>query len=411
MTLAPDVIPTPCLERDVEHLGCTDLRREPVLDLAGRARAQLVHLRSESPPTLAVLARLVDWAAGSLPGHSDVVLSAAPEVLAELLDPPIGDGERWPSRRVLLRLEGPTLAALGPSPSDIVRELARRGARFAVDLDPNGRVDVDVLAAADALVVDLEAVDRGALPRLLRSARAAAPRARVVAVEVHRHLALRYARLLGATWAAGRFVTAPDDLGAERSVLPAASSFALLLELQDPALTVARLADLIGADPVLAYRVLSMVNGGVGGARERVESLHQAVVLLGIEQIRNLAVLVALAAGPRATPELVRLAATRARFATLVAPPTLPRGAAALAGLLSVLDALLGRSLAELVEELRLGPALAAALVDRSGPLGAVLDRVLAYEAGVAERSEELVVAAVAAVRWADTVGSAAFVG
>ncbi|MGA2842725.1 MAG: hypothetical protein ABSG18_21680 [Steroidobacteraceae bacterium] len=52
------------------------------------------------------------------------------------------------------------------------------------------------------------------------------------------------------------------------------------------------------------------------------------------------------------------------------------------AGLLSHLDVLLGVSTAEAVRSLPLSPAVSSALVAHSGPIGAVLHSVTAFEQG-----------------------------
>jgi EAL and modified HD-GYP domain-containing signal transduction protein len=84
------------------------------------------------------------------------------------------------------------------------------------------------------------------------------------------------------------------------------------------------------------------------------------------------------------------------------------------AGLFSLLDALTGREMAELVAELSFDDRLSSALVDHEGPEGAVLDATLAYERGafddaaVHARPEVLADAYTQALRWSDQVAAAA---
>jgi EAL and modified HD-GYP domain-containing signal transduction protein len=61
-----------------------------------------------------------------------------------------------------------------------------------------------------------------------------------------------------------------------------------------------------------------------------------------------------------------------------------------LTGLLSVLDAALDLPLAEAVAALPLAHEVEAALLERAGPLGRILQAVLAYEAGAWEAVPDL---------------------
>ncbi|HET6867890.1 MAG TPA: hypothetical protein VFH80_18395, partial [Solirubrobacteraceae bacterium] len=81
---------------------------------------------------------------------------------------------------------------------------------------------------------------------------------------------------------------------------------------------------------------------------------------------------------------LLNTAVHRARLCELLAhecPDTVPERAFS-AGLFSVLDALLGRPMRELIADLCLDDRLAAAITDHRGPEGRLLATVLAYERG-----------------------------
>jgi EAL and modified HD-GYP domain-containing signal transduction protein len=108
---------------------------------------------------------------------------------------------------------------------------------------------------------------------------------------------------------------------------------------------------------------------------------------------------------------LLNTAVHRARLCELLArecPDTVPERAFS-AGLFSVLDALLGRPIRELIAELCLDDRLASAITDHRGPEGRLLAAVVAYERGdfaaCAQRDVQLVNVANAywhAAAWAD---------
>ena len=108
------------------------------------------------------------------------------------------------------------------------------------------------------------------------------------------------------------------------------------------------------------------------------------------------------------------MALTRARMCELLAAgrPDVAPDEMFLIGLLSLADALLDTPLDKVLEELPLADSSTAALLDRSGPAGAVLDAVTNYEMGSFENESvqaygaELARAYVDALRWArDTIG------
>jgi EAL and modified HD-GYP domain-containing signal transduction protein len=86
-----------------------------------------------------------------------------------------------------------------------------------------------------------------------------------------------------------------------------------------------------------------------------------------------------------------------------------------LAGLLSVLDALVDAPLETVVGELPLAPEVTEALLRKSGDVGATLETVVSYEHGAFDRcsldgvaAHDLTAAFVAAIGWAGSLGQSA---
>jgi len=144
------------------------------------------------------------------------------------------------------------------------------------------------------------------------------------------------------------------------------------------------LTELIGRDPALCQKLLLMVNAAGKGLRQTVSSIRQAIVLLGEQEIRRwFSFLVLYHTREEKTPELLLTACVRARFLEALA---VLRGKAEigpalhLAGLLSLLDALLGKPMEECLGRLPLDPAILEAILRQRGPLRPWLDLVLAHE-------------------------------
>jgi c-di-GMP-related signal transduction protein len=152
-----------------------------------------------------------------------------------------------------------------------------------------------------------------------------------------------------------------------------------------------RVCELICTDPALAMRVLRASNSAAAGLPQRLSSVPQAVVLLGIARIRQWAALMIATEVTGASEDQLAQALVRGRFCHRLAPAfaAVPE-TAFLLGLLTGVADLLGMPRSELAEQMPLAPDVAAALSgDDDGPLVQVLRAVQAYEAGDLEALSE----------------------
>lgn len=158
----------------------------------------------------------------------------------------------------------------------------------------------------------------------------------------------------------------------------------LLQALNAPDVSVSDLEQLIKRDASLCYRVLRTVNSAAFAKRTTIESIRQALVLLGRDTIRRWASLWALSSlAGGAQSELVTMSTVRGRCCELLAGTDRADAAAQsfLVGMCSLLDAILECPLDAALAELPLAPATRAALLGEDNQYRRVLDAVIAYEA------------------------------
>lgn len=142
-----------------------------------------------------------------------------------------------------------------------------------------------------------------------------------------------------------------------------------------------------GADVALSYKLLRIVNSASRGGRG-IESIRHAVRLTGRTELSKwLALLLvsSMAARGATNRELLHLAVQRARMCELIASSIgrdRDTSALFLVGLFSLLDAISGMPMTELLASIELAPALRDALVGRTGPYAAPLTLTEAYEQG-----------------------------
>lgn len=185
----------------------------------------------------------------------------------------------------------------------------------------------------------------------------------------------------------GYFFARPEIV-ARKDIAPAKLAYVQLLgELNKSDLDFPSVELIIKRDPALALKLLRFLNSAAFGWRSRVETLRQALVLLGERPFRRWASLIAISVLADDHPmPLLMSCMVRARFAEmLVSMAGMQERSldAFFAGMFSGLDALVGRPLAELLVDLRLAPDLREALLGQgTGRLAACVRIVLAYETG-----------------------------
>jgi EAL and modified HD-GYP domain-containing signal transduction protein len=158
----------------------------------------------------------------------------------------------------------------------------------------------------------------------------------------------------------------------------------LIARLHDEDVDFDDLQEIIGRDIALSYNLLRFINSAFFALPRRVESIRDALVLLGAINVRKWATLMALAESHDKPRELVVTGLVRARMCELLAGVYHHRDVegAFTTGLFSVVDALTDRSMVELLSTLPLSREIIEALLKYEGIKGRILRAAVAYERG-----------------------------
>ncbi len=187
----------------------------------------------------------------------------------------------------------------------------------------------------------------------------------------------------------------------------------------------AEIEALVKRDASLAYKLLKLVNSVAFMPGRHIESFSQALVLLGRRQLQRWLMLLLFARPPgsETVSPLLPRAALRANLLEGIARR---KGFARddwdhafMIGMFSLLDTLFGQPLAEIIAPLHLSAEVNRALLEGSGPLGALLKAVRCGEAGptpelaaalagIGLSQEAWGAALIEAARWAVMVGKEA---
>ena len=299
------------------------------------------------------------------------------------------------------------------------RRIRRQGYRIALD-DFVLRTGFDAfLDVADIVKIDLRAAPLAEQRELMAACRAR--RLSILAEKVETHEEYESAARAGFSLFQGYFFARPLLLAARRIPSTKLGCLRLLQEVHRPQMDFEHVTALIANDVSFSYHLLRFVNSALFARRTPVQTVREALWTIGEDGIRkwvSLAVLPAL--GKDRAPELVTHSLVRSRFCESMAHAVEPslEEHAFLTGIFSLLDAMLDRSLAEILAEISVAQPVAMALL-RAHPkrnlLSAIYELILCYEAAIWQTADRLIEqlgvtapvvreAYCEAVHWADQV-------
>ncbi len=189
----------------------------------------------------------------------------------------------------------------------------------------------------------------------------------------------------------GHFLSKPQVVKGKKVSANSITLIQLVQELQNPDITAQDIEGLIMKDPVLTYKLLRIVNSAAYSLVNKVESLNQAIVMLGMEQIKKWATLIALSSSKDKPEELSRVLLARGRMCELLAEAMSYGNSSGyfMVGMMSEINALLDMEMSTLLEQIPLHEDVKSAIAEYNGPMGKVLAATMAYEKGEWERLAE----------------------
>src|SRR3954447_17280329 len=311
--------------------------------------------------------------------------------------PPAGIPELPPEKAVLQLAPG----------TGVERAEALRKAGFTLAADDLGG-DEALLAVCGTVKVRAPGREDDELRALI--AEPAARGLELVATGVGSAEELTRCRVLGFSHFQGDFFTRPRGEGGTPQ--GALASLAALGELTQGGAAFEDIERIIGADVGLSLGLLRYVNSAYFALPRRIDTVREALTLLGTRAVRRWATVMALSAVPDAPDQIVALALLRGRMCELLgrAGDDQERDRLFTVGLLSVAEALLDAPMESVLESLPLSEEIKGALLRYEGKRGRVLATVLRYEQGHfpeggEEDPVELADAYLTALKWADEAG------
>jgi len=293
--------------------------------------------------------------------------------------------ELLPRHAVVLEI----LETVPPTAAVVERCQALKAAGFTLALDDVIQLEpayAELLALVEIVKVDIQPLSRIQLMQLVMKLKPMGKQ--LLAEKVDSREQMEQCLKLGFSLFQGYYFAKPTIIAGRKldhSQLSLMKLMGLLLSDADTG----ELEEALKPEPGLTVNLLRMTNSVGSGTTETITSLRHAIAVLGRRQLQRWLQLLVFASGNAhaAANPLLLLAATRGRLMELLADELRPgdkafADQAFMAGIMSLMPALMNLPIEEIVAPLGLADALRDALCTGSGTLGALLRLAECSEGG-----------------------------
>jgi c-di-GMP phosphodiesterase len=273
---------------------------------------------------------------------------------------------------------------------EAVRRFKRQGYTIALDDFTFSEAVKPLLEVAHMVKLDVRQHEPAALEAQLRLLLPFGKK--IVAEKVESYDEFEACKLLGIDYFQGDFFCKPKILRQRAIPSNKLAQLKLIAQLNSDDADFDEVEKLISRDVGLSFKLLRYINSAFFSLPQKVGSVRQAMVLLGLQAIKRWSTLLVMAGVDDKPHELIVTALIRAHMCELLAPSQVQREHEEhfTVGMFSVVEALMDAPMETIIVSLPLSDELKIALAEQEGPKGRVLGAVLAFESGDFERLVEL---------------------
>ncbi len=310
-----------------------------------------------------------------------------------------------PSRHIVLEVK--ESASITQEFMQRCKELKQKGYQFALDniVAINNNVEL-LLPLVSVVKVDILALSQNELTKLVTELNRWP--VLLLALKVENREQEAHCRQLGFQMFQGYYFAKPEVMSVKRAE-PGKASLLKLLSLTtrddsnnddyDNENNIDEIEKEFKHLPGLSYNLLRMVNSGNDNIPQKINSIKQAIKLMGLKQLQKwiqLLLYTSNQAEDHTLNTVTQTAVTRGKLMELIATIERPHDKnyqerAYLIGMLSLLDELLGIEMHKIVDKLGISDDMSRALMTRHGRLGQALKLIEAKEKGETSSIQTLV--------------------
>lgn len=320
-------------------------------------------------------------------GHQRGFINADPDlILSDIIS-------LLPSKHIVLEVKEP--ASITLEFLQRCKELKQKGYQFALDniVAINSQVEL-LLPLVSVVKIDVLALTRTQLTQLVNQLNHWP--VLLLALKVENQEQEAHCRQLGFQMFQGYYFAKPEVMSVKRAdpgKIPLLKLLALVMQNNEQDSDIDEIEKEFKHQPGLSYNLLRMVNSGSDGLPLKINSIKQAVQLMGRKQLQKWIQLLLYTSNQSAdslSDEITQTAVTRGKLMELIAKAERPHDKnhherAYMVGILSLLDQLLGIEMRQIVNKLGISDDMNQALLSRHGRLGQALKLIEAKEKGDTE--------------------------
>lgn len=266
----------------------------------------------------------------------------------------------------------------------VCRRLKQQGYILALDDFVMRDHQSPLIEYADIIKVDFGETndeERKEIPQRLASCKA-----RFLAEKVETLEEFKLAKTWGYSLFQGYFFSKPVISTGKSIPSSKVSHLQMLQQINQPDIEFDEMEQTIKRDMAMTYKLMRLINSAYFGLSVEIKSIKQALILLGVKEIKKWVSLLALEElGSDKPHELITRSIIRAKFCENIAMAVDREHEASelfLTGMFTVLDAIIDLPMADALEELPLSEEIKHALLGKSNKFSEILELVLRYEAG-----------------------------
>jgi c-di-GMP-related signal transduction protein len=265
---------------------------------------------------------------------------------------------------------------------NVCKELKSKGYIIALDDVAFKRNLSTLLPYIDIIKIDYLAMDRKDIKDMVEEYK---DQVTFLAEKIESREEYEEAKAMGFEYFQGYFFSKPIILQG-KDIAPIPTNYLLLinkLSSSDP--DIDEITSLIQQDLSLSYKLLKVMNSGTFFFKSKVTSIRQAVVLLGLFEIKKLIMILMMSSIKKTNnqTELLKMSLTRASFFEATASIfELNKNQLYMFGMFSLIDTILNKKMKDIIEELPLTNELAHALLGNHEKYNRALATVKSIEQG-----------------------------
>lgn len=208
---------------------------------------------------------------------------------------------------------------------------------------------------------------------------------KIIAYNIENQEAYDKARALNCTYYQGSFVSEKMPTTVKKVNYLQSNFFLLMVAVTKDEPDIDEIESIISRDVSLTFSLLRLVNSAYFALRNRARSVKQALVILGLGQLKQWIYLLSFKQDDGSMPdELIKISFLRATFASelleFANDMPISRSEAYLLGMFSTLGKLMQVSLEEALDQLPISDEIKLALLNMEGRTGLLYQLILSYE-------------------------------